>query len=84
MATLKFRPEGAAWDDLRAHLRQMQKVLDEPSVHLLDLAKPFQGIAGALLTGVKDAGISSARFEAVVKALDLKTPKSRLQGFLQP
>jgi hypothetical protein len=62
----------------------MEKVLDEPSVHLLDLAKPFQGIALALLAGVRGAGIASQRFEAVVKALDLKTPKSRLQQFLEP
>lgn len=67
---------------VRACLAQMQQALDGEQVDLIVLAKTYTALAQALLADVQRTGQSSMRFEAVCKALDLRTTKSELQRFL--
>lgn len=46
------------------------------------MAKAYAALASAMLELARAQGQTSMRFEAVVKALDLTTPKSALRQFL--
>ena len=58
-------------------------MLDQPQFNLVQFAKLYEESAKTLLKAVKEQGLSSSRFEAAAKALDLNTAKSKLERFLQ-
>lgn len=62
----------------------MRQVLDAHEVDLIALGKAYAALAVAVHEDVTRAGQTSMRFEAVRRALDLRTPKSALQRFLEP
>lgn len=68
--------------DARTALDRLQLALAGPKVDLLGMAKAYAAFAEALYIAVQQTGQTSMRFAAVVKALDLRTPKSALQHFL--
>lgn len=67
---------------VRMRLTEMQHTLEGPSVDLMAFAKAYANLASAVLLDVQRAGQSSIRFEAVCKALDLRTTKTELQTFV--
>lgn len=75
--------EGLAWDGLRAALARMTALSEAPSANLVALGKAYAALADAVLRVAEASGQTSARFAAVKKALDLKTPKSALEAFLR-
>ncbi|MBX3272668.1 MAG: hypothetical protein KF729_20575 [Sandaracinaceae bacterium] len=68
---------------LRAALARMSALADEPRVNLVELAKAYQALAAAMARLARDAGRPSLRFDAIERALDLRTPKSALRAFLE-
>ena len=72
----------AAWQTVRVQLRAFDPLFAADPVNALAVAKQFQALATALLTAMEAGGTPSMRFRAVNKALDLKTPKSKLAAFL--
>lgn len=74
--------EGPHWERLRERIDALRALTDRPSVSLVELGKAYQALARAMLEVATASGQTSARFEAVVRALDLKTPKSALHAFL--
>jgi hypothetical protein len=82
MPKMDVSTEGEAWDALRASADRLRELAGRPTVNLVDLGKAYQALAKAMLEATKASGQTSARFEAVVRALDLKTPKSALHAFL--
>jgi hypothetical protein len=76
-------PHEPIWQELAAALSAMSAMLAQPSMNLVQLAERFETAANALLAGAQQSGLSSLRLRAVVKALDLKTPKSTLERFLE-
>jgi hypothetical protein len=75
--------EGKTGDSLRAAVRELAGMLDDKVVNLTQLGKVVARLAQHLLGAVEESGLSSQRFRAVAKALDLKTPKSSLAAFLE-
>jgi len=61
----------------------MNDLLAAGATNFVALAKCFQGAAVALLATLEENQSSSLRFAAVAKALDLKTPKSKLEAFVR-
>lgn len=57
-------------------------MLDRNRVNLTEMGKLYERITRTLLEAIEQGGLSSLRFRAAAKALDLKTPKSRLVSFL--
>ncbi len=74
---------GPAFDALRAAHARMGALLEAPSVNLVELAKAFSAIASAMVEVSRASGRTSQRFDAVARALDLRTPKSALRAFLE-
>lgn len=83
MGDYDARTEGEAFDALRAAHAAMGARLAGDAVHLVDLAKSYQAIAGAMAEVARASGRPSVRFEACVKALDLRTKKSALSAFVE-
>ena len=73
-------PELAA---LRYALGAMGALSERDAVNLLELAKAYQAVANAMAALVRAAGRPSLRFDVIVRALDLTTPKSALRAFLE-
>ena len=75
-------PDGERWDDLRSALRAMTTMLDGSDLNLLEFARLYQSATQSVVSACKVAGLSSLRFEAAAKAMDLETKKSTLEDFL--
>lgn len=82
MSKLDVSTQGDAWDALRASVGRLHELADRPEVNLVELGKAYQAVAKAMLAATSAAGQTSLRFDAVVRALDLRTPKSALLAFL--
>ena len=82
MTKLDVSIEGSTGDALRAHVRDLNSMLHGKRVNLTEMGKLYERITRTLLEAVEQGGHSSLRFRAAAKALDLKTPKSRLASFL--
>jgi|GEM_PF-3256564 len=82
MSTSRITANGPAWFLVRERLAELDLVLSPEGLDSLAVAKAFDKVASSLHFAVLESGASSMRFAAVVKALDLKTPKSKLQTFL--
>ena len=82
MGAYDVSTDGPAFEDLRAALAAMRELSERESVHLVELAKAYQKLAGAMVEVAGSAGRPSLRFDAVVRSLDLTTPKSALRSFL--
>ena len=82
MGKLDVTTEGEAWDGLRAGVARLDALSRQPTVNLVDLGKAFRAVAEGMVAVTAASGQTSARFEAVVRALDFKTPKSALAAFL--
>ena len=74
--SMEAKPEGPAWDALREALARMQRIAESDSVHLVDLGKAYAALASAMLGAAEASGQTSARFRAVVRALDLRASSS--------
>ena len=72
-----------AFDALRAALARLSALAGEPRVNLVELARAYQALATAMARLARDAGRPSLRFDAIERALDLRTPKSALRAFLE-
>ena len=83
MSKYDVTPDGASWKTLRCHLQEMEAMLGQPQFNLVQFAKIYEASAKTLLKAVKERGMSSSRFEAAARALDLKTPKSKIDQFLE-
>ena len=70
------------WQAVRLQWRALDPCLAAEPVNALAVAKQFQALAAALLAAMEAGGTPSTRFRVVNKALDLKTPKSKLAAFL--
>lgn len=68
---------------LRDALGAMQALSERDSVNLVELAKAYQTVAAAMAALACAAGRPSLRFDVIVRALDLTTPKSALRAFLE-
>jgi hypothetical protein len=82
MAPLSVLPDSENLDALRRNVREMNDLFEAGPVNFVAFAKCFQGAAAALLATLEENQSSSLRFAAVAKALDLKTPKSKLEAFI--
>jgi hypothetical protein len=83
MSKYDVTPDGASWKKLRCHLEEMEAMLGQPKFNLVQFAKVYEASAKTLLKAVKERGMSSSRFEAAAKALDLSTARTKLDRFLQ-
>ena len=83
MSKYDVTPDGETWEELRCHLKEMEAMLGQPQFNLVQFAKVYEASAKTLLKAVKERGLSSCRFEAAARALDLNTARSRLDQFLQ-
>ena len=83
MSKYDVTTNGASWEKLRCHLKEMEVMLGQPQFNLVHFAKIYEESAKTLLKAIKERGISSSRFEAAAKALNLTTAKSKLDRFLQ-
>ena len=68
---------------LREAHAKLGALIERPSVNLIELAKAFTAVASAMASIARDAGRPSLRFDAVERALDLRTPKSALRAFVE-
>ncbi len=75
-------PEFDAWTAVSVELSTLDPLLAAKPVNALAVAKQFQALAAAMRVAMESHGTASSRFRAVTKALDLKTPKSKLAAFL--
>jgi hypothetical protein len=82
MSISKTTANAPAWLLVRERLAELDALLTPESIDSLAVAKAFEKVASALLVATEVSGNSSIRFTAVVKSLDLKTPKSALQSFV--
>lgn len=82
MPPSRVSPDVPSWAEVRRHIREMDAAFDDQDLTPLVLAKGFAGLAEAMCAAMEADGATSSRFRAVVKALDLKTPKGALQRFL--
>lgn len=73
-----------AFIEVRGALDGMRACLEHQPIDMLALAKGYASLARAMVAATRASGQTSSRFDAVAKALDLRTPKSALQRFLQP
>jgi hypothetical protein len=71
------------WLAVRAQLRALDPLLDVQPVNALAVAKQFESLAAAMRSAMESDGQTSTRFRAVTKALDLRTPKSKLVAFVR-
>lgn len=78
------KTEGPAWEALRRASRGLHALSAAETVSLHTLGKAFADVAGAMLAVTAAAGQTSVRYRAVHKALDLRTKKSELTGFVDP
>ena len=78
MTRLDVSIEGSIGDDLRAHVRDLNSMLDGKRVNLTEMGKLYERITRTLLEAIEQGGHSSLRFRAAANALELKIPKSRL------
>ncbi|MDX2021222.1 MAG: hypothetical protein SF187_13360 [Deltaproteobacteria bacterium] len=87
MAVLRYVPVSPEWMSLKERASALVAALpDQGHDQLIDtlaVAESFKAVAMQLLQATYSTGQTSKRFMAVVKALDLATPKSALQAFLQ-
>ena len=82
MIKLDVSIEGSTGDALRAHAQDLSSMLAGKRMNLTEVGKLYERITRTLLEAIEQGGHSSLRFRAAAKALDLKTPKSRLASFL--
>jgi len=82
MAPVTVLPQSENLQALRLAIQEMDSLFTPEGVNFVALAKCFQGTAEALLATLEENQSASIRFTAVVKALDLRTPKSQLQAFV--
>jgi hypothetical protein len=71
-----------AFEQLRVSVKALDALVSAPAADPNGLAKAYASVARAMDAVAASMGLPSARFRAVVKALDLRTPKSALQAFL--
>lgn len=82
MGAYDVSTDAPAFESLRACLAAMRELSERDTVHLIELAKAYQRLAGAMVEVAVFSGRPSLRFDAVVRALDLTTPRSALRSFL--
>jgi hypothetical protein len=74
-----------AWNAVREQLTRLTASVDgapDGHVDLMRFADGYLALAKAYLIALTLQGKTSMRVESVVRALDLKTPKSALERFL--
>lgn len=80
----ELRPE---WEKLAQHLRNLLESIEQTrhgeQLELNQFAGEFQRMAHAYHEAIRSAGKTSIRIRAMLKALDLKTPKSAVERFLE-
>ena len=70
------------WRELRELLEELLEILKAPRLDMIRFGKAYAAVARGVRDAVSSEGRTSMRFEAVVRALDLRTKKSVLQKFL--
>lgn len=86
MASFNLQPETTPWNNLSEQLLALVRQLETPDgkpVNMIKFAEGYQSLARAYVQAVESEGRTSMRADAVVKALDLRTPKSLLLAFLE-
>ena len=83
MSKYDVTSDGASWEEFRCHLKEMEAMLGQSQFNLVRFAKIYEALSKTLLKAVKERGMSSSRFEAAAKALDLNTVRSKLDRFLE-
>ncbi len=76
---------GRTWSAVRAHLEQLIAIVDARAggnVDLMRFADELVRFVRAYRAALEQQGKTSMRIDAVLMALDLKTPKSALLRFL--
>lgn len=74
-----------AWRAVAAQLDAMRALLETPSdaKRLYAFADAFAELARRYLRALREEGKTSMRMDVVVKALDLRTAKSKLEAFVR-
>lgn len=67
---------------VRAEAEALARMLEQGELHPVEFGKRYAALAAAIARATAEAGLSSARFAAAEKALDLQTPKSQLERFV--
>jgi len=67
---------------LRAALERASQAAGGQSVDLNALSHAVGDAAVALRDGFREAGLPSTRMEAIVRAFDLRTPRTELERFV--
>ena len=77
--------ETAAWQTVAETLLAMLRLLENPGRpnDLQGFAQRYAALSRDYLAAIEAGGQTSVRAEAVVKALDLKTAKSKLEAFVE-
>ncbi len=83
MSRMEVTTDSDRFEALRHALDAMRALTEQPRVNLVTLAKAFQRVAVTMRAAATEHGPPSTRLAAVERALDLKTPKSRLEAFLE-
>lgn len=83
MSRYDVRTAGPAWDALRDAADRVARAAADETTNLVELGKAYAALAVAMQAVTAASGQTSARYDAAAKALDLKTPKSKLAAFLE-
>ena len=86
MPSYHAKADSAEWQAVAEQLLGMLRLLEAAGsrpVNMLQFADMFAALSRTYLSAIKSEGRTSIRAEAVVKALDMKTPKSKLEEFVE-
>lgn len=83
MPRFVVRAEGPEWEALRADVAALGALVGGAEVNLNDLARALGRVVAGVGAAFSREGLPSVRLAAAEKALDLKTGKSALEGFVK-
>jgi hypothetical protein len=83
MPRFVVRAEGPEWEALRADVTALGTIAGGDEVNLNDLARALGRVVTGVSAAFARASLPSVRLAAAEKALDLKTAKSALEGFVR-
>lgn len=84
MPKFLVRSDGEGWRALTIELDRAAAMVRRDEVNLNELGKSLAAVVGAARQVFVEAGLSSVRMDAAVKALDLRSKKSELERFVAP
>ena len=83
MPRFVLREGSVAVSALRESVERASKAASGDAVDLNVLSHAVGDVAVALRDAFQEAGLASTRMEAIVRAFDLRTPRSELERFVR-